>query len=190
MIRARSSIAGMLAAIALLAVGFAAFKVSSRLWAAAMFSFALFCLVAAVAATIHRRGATRAWSGGFALFGVTYLLAALGPPPLNAWKDWLITTPFLAVLEEQLRESPPTMPIPPAISGTRPTRIVPTTGRIASARPTGGSGELTPWGFWTTTDRSNPFGNDSFLRIGHSVCCLIVASLGGVFCLILHDTRP
>ena len=56
MIRVRGSIASLLVGVGLLAVGFAALRVSSRLWASTLFSVALLSLVVAVAASIYRRG--------------------------------------------------------------------------------------------------------------------------------------
>ena len=70
-----------------LAVGFAALRVSSRLWASTLFSVALLSLVVAVAALIYRRGPERDFWVGYVLFGGTYWLLSFGPAPLNAWRD-------------------------------------------------------------------------------------------------------
>ena len=93
--RARVSIAMLLVYVALIAVGLAALRVSSRLWANVGFSLAVTLLVAAVAGLIYRRGPRRAFWVGFALFGWPYLLMAFGPSPFNAWRDLLVTTPAL-----------------------------------------------------------------------------------------------
>ncbi len=175
MIRNRVSIATMLGLVGLLAVGFAALRVSSRLWATACFSAALLALVVSVAGIIYRSGRRRAYWSGFALFGWSYLLIAFGPPPFNAWRELLITTPVLAILEDQLLDQAPAPGIPPARAGSSRTSIayVP----------------LSAWSHWTGTDRSNPFSSDSFNRIGHSLFTLAVALGGGVFARFLRETR-
>ena len=80
---------------AIISVGLAALRVSSRLWANVGFSLAITLLVAAIAGLIYQRGASRAYSLGFVLFGWPYLLIAFGPAPFNAWRDLLVTTPAL-----------------------------------------------------------------------------------------------
>jgi hypothetical protein len=175
--RARASIAMLLAYVALVAVGLAALRVSSRLWANVGFSLAVTSLVAAIAGVIYRRGAGRAFWVGFALFGWSYLIMAFGPSPYNAWRDLLVTTPVLVILEDYLQDP---------LTSTAPGRLlVP-----AAARPRRALFvELTPWSHWTATDRSNPFASDSFNRIGHSFFCLAIAIGGGAFCQFLHNTR-
>ena len=179
MIRSRVSIATLLVVVGLMAVGFAALRVSSRLWANASFSVVLLSLVVAIAALIYRQGPRRAFWAGFALFGWTYLILVFGPAPLNGWKDWLVTVPVLAMLEERLliEAAPNATGRPPASS-----RVIPRAPQAAYA-------ELTPWSYWTATDRSNPFSSDSFNRIGHSLFCFGIAMAGGAFCRFLRDTR-
>jgi hypothetical protein len=174
MIRARASIATLLVVVGLLAIGFAALRVSSRLWACACVSTDLLALVIAIGASIYRRGSRRAFWVGFALFGWTYLILALGPAPLNGWRDLLVTSPVLSMLEDRLLDAPT-----PTMRGGTLSAI----GRAQRAS------ELTPWTYWTDTDRSNPFSSDSFNRIGHSLFCLGIALGGGAFCRFLHDTR-
>ena len=90
----------------------------------------------------------------------------------------MITAPALAILEEQLLETP--TPTKPTGRGAMP----PST-RVSSA----GYSELSPWTYWTATDRSNPFSSDSFNRIGHSLFCIGIAMAGGAFCHYLRDLR-
>ena len=178
MSRTRVPLSALLVVVGLMAVGFAALRVSSRLWASACFSVALLMLVVAVAELIYRRGRVRAFWGGFALFGWTYLLIAFGPGPLTAWRDLLVSAPALAILEEKLLE--PAVPSRPVGRG-----VVPASTRISST----GYSELSPWSYWTATDRSNPFSSDSFNRIGHSLFCLAIATAGGAFCQHLRDNQ-
>ena len=177
MIRARASIATLLVVVGLLAVGFAALRVSSRLWACVCVSTDLLALVVSVAASIYRRDSVRAFWLGFSLFGWTYLILSLGPAPLNGWRDLLVTSPVLSMLEDKLLDVP------------TPTMRGPASTAMGTRRASGPYPELTPWIYWTDTDRSNPFSSDSFNRIGHSLFCLGVALGGGVLCRYLHDSR-
>lgn len=171
MIRARTSVASLLVFVGLMSVGFAALRVSSRLWANAMFSLAFGLLLVAVAGSIYRRGGVRAFCAGSALFGWAYFLATLGPSPLNALRDSMITTPLLIFLEAQMLEDVPVSP--PGMAR----------GLVAPTRRSSNFVELSPWSHWTATDRSNPFSSDSFNKIGHSLFCIGVALAGGVLCL-------
>lgn len=175
---ARPSIARLLVYVGLAAVGLAALRVFSRLWANVAFSFALTALVASIALAIHRRGPGRSSWVGFALFGWAYFLTAFAPAPFNAWRDLLVTAPLLTILEEQVLHQPD-----PTLKARL--RVVARPGRLATAS----QAELTPWTYWTATDRSNPFSSDSFHRIGHSLCCLGVALAGGIFCRLIRDAR-
>jgi hypothetical protein len=176
MFRLRASMAMMLALVGLTAVSFAALRVSSRLWACVCVSSAILALVVSIAGIIYRRGSLRAFWVGFALFGWTYLISSLGPAPFNAWRELLVTAPLLSMLEDQLLDAP------------TPTMRSPGSTGLPGRRPSGSS-ELTPWVYWTDTDRSNPFASDSFSRIGHALFCLGIALAGGLFCRALHDTR-
>ena len=179
MIRPRSSMAMMLVVVGLMAVGFAALRVSSRLWASACVSTALLGLVGSIAAILYRRGGTRSFWVGFALFGWAYFLIAFAPPPFNALRDLLVSAPALGILEEKLLDPPPPPPKPVGRTG------LPTSTRVSNL----GYSELSPWSYWTDTDRSNPFASDSFSRIGHALFCLGIATAGGAFCRVLHDTQ-
>ena len=89
----------------------------------------------------------------------------------------MVSTPVLALLEERLMiEADPRIHIP--------TRL-PASPRAATAAFT----ELSPWTYWTSPDRTNPFSSDSFNRIGHSCKYLGIAFAGGFLCRLLHDTR-
>jgi hypothetical protein len=173
----RASVAMLLVFIGLMGVGFAALRVASRLWANFTFSLALTALVASVAFLIYRRGPRRSFWAGFALFGWTYFGVAFGPSAFNPWRDLLVSSPVLALLEERLLEQP--IPAPPG-------RFQPP---AAPRSRVGPYVELSPWTYWTATDRSNPFSSDSFQRIGHSLFCLGIATMGGAFCRVLRDAR-
>jgi hypothetical protein len=180
--RARASIAMLLVYIALFAVGLAALRVSSRLWANVGFSLAITLLLAAVAGLIYLRGESRAFALGFALFGWPYLLITFGPTPFGNWRDLLVTKPALAILEEYLKDAAPPVTPPPV---TPPRPLGPGAARMSGTRFV----ELTPWTHWTAPDRSNPFASDSFDRIGHSFFCIAIATAGGGFCRFLYHSR-
>ncbi|WP_435010252.1 hypothetical protein P12x_001503 [Tundrisphaera lichenicola] len=173
MMRARTSILTLLGYVGLIAVGLAALRVSSRLWATVGFSFCLLTLVGSLALLFHRRESGRSYWAGFALFGWSYFLIAVGPTSLSSWREQLVTTPILAILEDQLLGEPATQ-----LAQLRPRRGGPIAPQV----------ELSPWSHWTSTDRSNPFASDSFQRIGHSLFCLGIAMGGGAFCRTLRDS--
>jgi hypothetical protein len=167
----------LLVYVALMAVGLSALRASSRLWANVGFSLAVTLLVAAIAGMIYRRGERRAFWVGFALFGWPYLVMVFGPSPFNAWRDLLVTTPVLVILEDYLKgATPPVTPTRPLVPG-------------ATRYGVNTFVELTPWTHWTASDRSNPFASDSFNRIGHSFFCIAIAIGGGVFCRFLYNSR-
>lgn len=76
-----SSVAGMMALILAVAVGFAALRDGKVLWASATFSLSVTLLATAILAACAARGPARLAWGGFALFGWAYLGIAFGPLP-------------------------------------------------------------------------------------------------------------
>jgi hypothetical protein len=71
----RFSIAGLMTAVPLLAVGFASLRTASALWASAVFTLTVTLLAAATLGAVACRGRSRiAWLG-FGVFGWTYLRA-------------------------------------------------------------------------------------------------------------------
>jgi|SRR5579864_1023575 len=75
----RYSIASMLVVVGLCGVGFAALRNASEVWVAALFTLTVATLLGAVLGTIYRRGRTRAFWLGFALFGGCFLILSLVP---------------------------------------------------------------------------------------------------------------
>jgi hypothetical protein len=82
-LQARFSIMGLMAAVLLLAVGFAGLRTASALSASAIFTFTLTLLAAALLGVAASRGRSRIACLGFGLFGWIYLLATfwLWPGP-------------------------------------------------------------------------------------------------------------
>lgn len=75
------NIAGMMALIFGIAIGFAALRGGTVLWASVTFSLAVTLLTAAILGACVARGPSRLGWIGFALFGWVYLGAAFGPFP-------------------------------------------------------------------------------------------------------------
>jgi hypothetical protein len=73
----RFAIAGLMGLV--VAVGVAALRFASELWAGVLLMLTLGVLGAAVLAFHERSGASRAWWRGFALFGWGYVVLAMGP---------------------------------------------------------------------------------------------------------------
>ena len=95
--RLRFSIAGLMTAVLLLAVGFAGLRTASALWASAVFTLTVTLLAAAILGAVACRGRSRiAWLG-FGVFGWTYLLATfwLWPAPNGVTAPPLLTKALL-----------------------------------------------------------------------------------------------
>jgi hypothetical protein len=93
----RFSIAGLMAAVFILAVGFAGLRTASSLWASAVFTSAITLFAIAMLAAAACRGASRMTWLGFGVFGWTYLLATfwLWPAPNGVSAPPLLTKAVL-----------------------------------------------------------------------------------------------
>ena len=75
--RIRFSIAGLMAAVLFLAVGFAGLPAASPLWASGIFTMAVTVFAGAIVGAAASRGPSRiAWLG-FGIFGWTYLYESI-----------------------------------------------------------------------------------------------------------------
>lgn len=79
MVRPRVSIFGLMGVVLICAVGVAALRAASALWAGGVLLLTLTVLGVTLLGAIFRRGARRAFWVGFALFGWGYLILACGP---------------------------------------------------------------------------------------------------------------
>src|SRR5262249_20386454 len=79
--RLRVPIAGLMLSLLPVAVGLAALRDPSELWASALFTLTILTLLVSVLGTVARRGASRMAFLGFTLFGSSYLILAFGPWP-------------------------------------------------------------------------------------------------------------
>ena len=95
--RVRFSIAGLMAAVFILAVGFAGLRAASLLWASALFTSAVTLLLSAVLGAAACQGPSRMPWLGFGVFGWTYLLATfwLWPAPNGITAPPLLTKALL-----------------------------------------------------------------------------------------------
>jgi hypothetical protein len=154
--RVRFSIAGLMAAVLLLALGFAGLRAATALWASALFTLTVTVLAAAVLGAAVGRGRPRVACLGFAVFCGTYLLTtfALWPgtngvsvPPIltKALLDYAqppASTPAVMTLDpgpqgEMMKAEALMVPTLPAgaSSGTVPTMMAPFTpytGRVVN----------------------------------------------------------
>jgi hypothetical protein len=201
----RFSIGSLLTLIAIFAVGLAALRSPSPLWASTTYTVAAVAIVAGVSNAILGRGARRAYWIGFALFGGAYFYLTHG-------SNRLVTETMLDLLYPRvIRQLPqatlftlsaqpafaPT-PVPPGQMVAPPPTSVGTF-QVAvyappqvSIAPVSISPAVSAWDHWTKPDRnvgeyatptdfSARFSSVSFRQIGHSLAALLAATLGGVF---------
>jgi hypothetical protein len=84
--RRRPTIAGLMALVALVAVGLAGFQNPSDLWASALYSLAVGSLTTAVLGAAASQGRARLIWTGFALFGWVYLALSLDLVAVNPFR--------------------------------------------------------------------------------------------------------
>jgi hypothetical protein len=141
----RFPIAAVMLSILPIAVGLAALRDPSELWASSLFTATIMALLVSILGTVARRGAARMAFLGFALFGSSYLVLAFGPwpwinpdglrpPPLvtrilldrlrageaglaSNWKDIRLNAQWYGQFP-QLASSPADLTIVPPPSGT------------------------------------------------------------------------
>ena len=75
----RFSLATLISEVFVIAAGLAALRYASQFWAAAIFSSDLVILLLAILGAVFGREQTCTFWSGFAIFGLTYMLVALGP---------------------------------------------------------------------------------------------------------------
>ncbi len=82
--RFRFSVAGLMAAILVLAIGMAALRNPTPLWASTIFTAAVTLFAASVIGAMVHHGVPRFSWAGMALFGWIYLIISFGPWPGNS----------------------------------------------------------------------------------------------------------
>jgi hypothetical protein len=176
-VRIRFSIAGVMPAVLLLAVGFAGLRTASPLWASAMFTVSVTVFAGAIVGAAARRGPSRIPWLGFGVFGWTYLLATfwLWPAP-----NGVTAPPFLTkALLDYFQPSSNTAAMmwidtaPPGEMSTEPppmvTSKVPGTANLATMTPFAGR----------AVNRLH------YRRIGHTLAAIVFGLLGALLGAVL-----
>jgi hypothetical protein len=176
----RFSIASMMGFVVLLAVGMAALRYPTKLWASLFLSVTLVVLVVAVLGGLFRRGLDRSFWAGFALCGWFYFILSCGPWFNDVVSPLLFTTACLDLI------------YPHVAAPEQTAMVLMEPGSIGLA---GGFGGPPPppksiWDHWWDIDNAaagfsvaNNFDvNRSlpFQLIGHSLLALIFGYTGGV----------
>jgi hypothetical protein len=113
MIRHRVSIAGLMVAIAVVALGILGLKEGTAPWAAGTFTLTVLILLGAIVSTVHSRGVERASWFGFALFGWVYLIGTFGPLSDTGVKTPpMLTASLLDQLDPLIHPAPQYIPNP------------------------------------------------------------------------------
>jgi hypothetical protein len=175
----RFNIGGLLVLILVLGIGIAALRESNELWDSGLFTATIGILLVSVLLAVYRKGLTRAFWLGFAVFGWSYLVLAV-VPAINAR---LITTRALSYVDSKVQ-----------VRGTSAVGAMPywdswsQNGQVRSAvfglrgqqRIADGQGQ--EWIVDASTGQlvvAFRGSSANFIRIGHSLLALLVAWLGG-----------
>jgi hypothetical protein len=152
----RFTIAGLMGLVVVVAVGVAALRFASDLWAGVLLMLTLGTLGAAVLAFHERAGVKRAWWRGFALFGWGYLALAMGPWAAETIAPHLPTSMGLDALYARMHPAAETHYIKRVVS-------------------------LSPLRLSTSSPPPEPF-----RRVGHCLWALLAACVGGVVGRAFH----
>src|SRR3954453_24109474 len=117
-LQARVSIAGLMVAVLLLAVGFAGLRTASAFWASAIFTFTITLLATALLGVAATQGRSRMACLVFGLFGWVYLLMTfwLWPGPNGVSAPPFLTKALLDAVQPASR-TPASMTIDPGPAG-------------------------------------------------------------------------
>lgn len=179
------SIRGLMAVIAIVGVGLVALRNPSRIWANTWFSLALGGVALAIPAAVGSVGERRAFWSGFASVGGIYFLFALAPWVDERASHQLLTTCLLDLASTQIIDN----------------RQMAESYKLAMNPPR--SPEVpTPWQVWNLPEFLT-HGNGNwingyvtlhspflYLRIGHSLFCLLMAFAGGELARYHYLRRP
>lgn len=180
--RYRFSIRSLMVVILLLALAFTALRTPSRIWANAWYTLALGGVTIAIPAAVANLGQRRAFWIGFAVCGGVYFVFSLAP-----WLDkevghQLFTTTILDLASESIVDNHYML-----------------RNYLLAINPPSGGVAPTAWQVWNLPD-FQLYGQWSigyvklhssflFLRIGHSVFCLLFGLAGGEVARFLWLTR-
>jgi hypothetical protein len=192
--RFRFHIGTLVILVLLLGVSFAALRESNEIWDSSIFSSTLCMLLISILLAVHRTEKRRAFWLGFALFGSAYLGVSLLP----TIESRLITTKALGFLDSKVSRSSPDgltyfdydndglMDLVVA-NNSQPTVLSLNKGNgtwqdVVEAGPSNppDNQARSPWQRLLGTSLKGSSGTtEHFVRIGHSLLAIIVASIGG-----------
>jgi len=184
----RVSIAGLMGFVVPVAVGFAALKNPSEIWASAIFTLIVGLLCVAILLAAARTGRKRLSWLAFSIFGWAYLIFTFGPSSTSATVNPppLILSTLVARGLGYLETRLPTLPPPPVqpnqgATGSRTSTIfdVNISRNINTVR-------------YVTRTRGIPTPNlEPFRQIGHSLAASLVGLLGTLLILAFtkHDDK-
>jgi hypothetical protein len=180
----RFTIRSLLLVISFVGVAVAALRASTDAWDGWLLGLTMLGLLTSVLLAVHRTDRRRAFWLGFALFGWAYLVASLIP----AIGPKLPTTKGLDLIDSKIpgRERNPVTDVTAYTMSTFSAQTNPVRGYVFPPLISSADG----WVWDTTTGRllSGPNGStENFIRIGHSLLALLLASAGGRLSRYLHD---
>ncbi len=170
--RARFSIAGLMVAVLLLAVGFAGLRTATALWASAVFTLTVTLLATALLGAAASRGRLRMACLGFSIFGWVYLLTTfwLWPGPNGVSPPPFLTKALLDAVQPASK-TPAVMTVDPGPAGEMRTEsppmvntIIPGTVNLATSAPFAG----------------RVINLLHYRRIGHTLAAVAFGLLGGL----------
>ena len=194
MVRNRISVAGLAGVILLAALGLAAIRNASDLWAATVVSLSALMIGVGVLGCLFRRGPTRAFWAGFTLFGLGYFVAAFG---FDQPQDSLVTAAIVDPLNARLNPTVSDFELSaPGVSntayhGTRDycERLKATfqKGWEASGRVFADPSSLSVTPHLSTADAERA--REPLRRILHAFGTLAIGGLGGLIAQYFYATR-
>jgi hypothetical protein len=177
--KSRTTILGLMAAVLLAAILFAALREATDWWASGIFTTTLTGLAFAALYAVYRRGERRAFWAVFAVFGWGYIVLTFGPGCETTIRPRLVTTRLLDALFPIVHPAPePTVRFWDASTG-KPLDA----GKPANHVTFAPDGRMLGWGMGTSPAR------ESFQDIGHSLAALLLAGIGGVASRYFHGHR-
>lgn len=165
----RASLAGLMGVVVAVALGLAALRNPTTGWFGITSLVTGGVLMLAVVGAVCRRGASRAWWFGFALFGWGYLAVTFGISPMHPFHPMLVTRAILLPLKAAIH--PADQAPPPRARGRDLERVI--TAMVNQSSIVSRASFL-PRGVTFLSFE------DPFLKVGHALLALAAGMLGGV----------
>jgi hypothetical protein len=179
----RFTIAGLMGLVVVVAVGVAALRFASDLWADILLVLTLGTLGAAVLAFHERTGAKRSWWRGFALFGWGYVALALGPWASESIAPRLPTTMGLDALYARMHPTDEGGQARGDVTYVLSKRLAAFNASTGAAVAWSATPHTTARTFALWMANATP---EFFRRVGHCLWALLVACVGGVVGRAFH----